>query len=258
LTLARPSPLDQGAGRAADAAWAAIVAAASDAYRCTDGHAARFARSKLGRDRVFRHLLEQGLIAPEATVLDIGCGQGLLASLLCAAGDAAGSGRWPPTWAAAPIGAKVVGFDRSERDIARAASMTTRAATFVLGDMRRAAFPPCDVAVFFDTLHYITIDEQDDVLGRVRRALRPGGRILLRVGDTSARLRYRVGVWIDRSTSLLRGGGFGCLHGRPLSAWTAALAGLGLDVQSCSMNGRPPFANLLIVARSADTPAERS
>ena len=158
-------PWGKSADRGADAAWAAIVAAASDAYRCTDGHAVRFARSKLGRDRVFRHLLEQGLIAPKATVLDIGCGQGLLASLLRAAGDAAGSGRWPPTWAAAPVGAKVIGVDRSARDIARAASMTSRAATFVLGDMRRATFPPCDVAVFFDTLHYITIDEQDDVLG---------------------------------------------------------------------------------------------
>jgi SAM-dependent methyltransferase len=143
----------------------------------------------------------------------------------------------------------VIGFDMQARDIARAASITDRAATFVLGDMRRATFPCCDVAVFFDTLHYIAIDEQDDVLRRVRRALRPGGGILLRVGDTSARLRYRFGLWIDRFTTLLHGGGFGCLHGRPLLAWTATLAGLGLDVQSCSMNGRAPFANRLLVAR---------
>ena len=37
------------------------------------------------RDPVFRHLLERGLIAPGARVVDIGCGQGLLASLLGAA-----------------------------------------------------------------------------------------------------------------------------------------------------------------------------
>ena len=246
--LRRPRP-GKSADMGADAAWASIVATASDAYRRADAHAGRFARAKLGRDRVFRYLLEQGLIEPGAKVLDIGCGQGLLTSLLCAAGDAARSGRWPPTWAAAPVNAKVIGFDRQARDIARAASITDHAATFVLGDMRRATFPRCDVAVFFDTLHYIAIDEQDDVLRRVRRALCPGGVILLRVGDTSARLRYRFGLWIDRFTSLLHGGGFGCLHGRPLSAWTATLLGLGLDVQSCSMNGRGPFANRLIVAR---------
>lgn len=239
-----------GADNDADLAWASIVAAASNAYRCTDGHAFRFARSKLRRDRVFRHLLEQGLIEPKAKVLDIGCGQGLLATLLWAAGDAARAGRWPATWPAAPLDVKVIGFDMLSHDIARAASTTDRAATFVQGDMRHAAFPPCDVAVFFDTLHYIASDEQDEVLRRARLALRPGGVMLLRVGDTSARLRHRLGLWIDRFTSLLHGGGFGRLHGRPLSAWTQTLTGLGFDVQSCAMNGRAPFANRLLVARS--------
>jgi SAM-dependent methyltransferase len=245
----------------ADQAWASIVAAASNAYRHTDGHAFRFARSKLARDRVFRHLLEQGLIEPEAVVLDIGCGQGLLATLLWAAGDAARAGRWPATWPAAPIDAKVIGFDMLSHDIARAASITDRSATFVQADMRHATFPPCDVAVFFDTLHYIAIDEQDEVLRRVRLALRPGGVVLLRVGDTSARLRHRLGLWIDRFTSLLHGGGFGRLHGRSLSAWTQTLTGLGFDVQSCAMNGRPPFANRLLVARlprGIDTAGEQS
>ena len=143
----------------------------------------------------------------------------------------------------------MIGLDIQSHDIARAASITDRAATFVLGDMRRATFPRCNVAVFFDTLHYIAIDEQDDVLRRVRMALCPGGVKLLRVGDTSARLRYRFGMWIDRFTRWLHGGGLGRLHWRPISAWTATLAGLGLDVQSCSMNGRASFANRLLVAR---------
>ncbi|WP_280155515.1 class I SAM-dependent methyltransferase [Piscinibacter sp. XHJ-5] len=255
LDLQAPGEASSGLrslGRAdprADAAWRSMVAAASQAYRRTDGHASRFARSKLRRDRVFRHVLEQGLIEPGATVLDIGCGQGLLASLLRAAGDAARSGRWPATWAAPPVGATLIGFDVRSRDIARAASMMDPAATFILDDMRGASFPGCDVAVFFDTLHYIAIDEQDEVLRRVRGALRPGGVVLLRVGDTSASLRYRLGVEIDRVTRWLLGGGYASLHGRTLPAWTASLSGLGFDVHSCPMNGRPPFANRLLVAR---------
>jgi hypothetical protein len=52
-------------------------------------------------------------------------------------------------------------------------------------------------------------------------------------------------------TMLLHGGGFGRLTGRPLAGWRATLEGLGLAVESMPMNGRPPFANLLIVARYA-------
>jgi len=44
---------------------------------------------------VFRHVVEQGLIPPRARVLDIGCGQGLLASLLHACASQQVQRRWP-------------------------------------------------------------------------------------------------------------------------------------------------------------------
>ncbi|HEX6364463.1 MAG TPA: class I SAM-dependent methyltransferase [Albitalea sp.] len=232
-----------------DALWSSIVDAASDAYRHADAHARRFARAKLAHDSVFRHVLEQGLVPPGAHVLDVGCGQGLLASLLGAAGAIAAAGRWPARWAPPPVGAHVTGFDLLPLDLARATSANGRVATFIHGDMRRFTPPPCDVAVFFDTLHYIALDEQDEVLARVRRALRPGGAMLLRVGDAGEPLRFRLGLWIDRVTMLLHGGGFGPLQGRALAQWTATLASLGLEVESRPMNGRPPFANRLIVGR---------
>lgn len=232
--------------------WARIVAAASGVYRHADGYALRFARSKLRHDRVFRHVLEHGLIAPGAHVIDVGCGQGLLASLLCAAQQAARRGEWPVSWAAAPAGATVLGIDRRTRDLERAAFIDEPAARFARADMRSAAFPSCDVAVFLDSLHYIEPAQQDAVLARVRAVLRPGGVLLLRVHDSSARLRLRFGLAVDRLTMGLRGGGFAPLHGRPLAQWEAALRALGLDVQSLPMNGRFPFANRLLVARRSD------
>ena len=235
----------------ADDFWKSLVAAASDPYRKADAHAHRFARAKLGGDRVFRYVVERGLIAPGARVVDMGCGQGLLASLLGAAGAASDGGRWPAAWAGAPQRAHVTGIDLSTHDLARAVTALDDAAVFVHADMRSFDIPPCDVVVFFDTLHYIGNAEQDEVLARARAALRPGGTLLLRVNDAAATGRFALGLWIDRFTMLLHGGGFGRLAGRPLAGWRASLERLGFQVESLQMNGRPPFANLLLVARLA-------
>ena len=82
--------------------WDELLDAASEPYRRSGTFAWRFARGKLGLDPVFRHMLATGLIPPNARVLDIGCGQGLLASLMQACSRFAHQGRWPQDWATAP------------------------------------------------------------------------------------------------------------------------------------------------------------
>ena len=69
------------------------IDAASAPYRRVGRFAWHFARGKLGMDPVFRYLLRHGLIRPGARVLDIGCGQGLLASLVHAACSVAAAWR---------------------------------------------------------------------------------------------------------------------------------------------------------------------
>ena len=239
--------------------WPALLDAASAPYRRAGRFAWRFARGKLGMDPVFRYLLRTGMIAPNARVLDIGCGQGLLASLLreCAALHA--RGHWPHGWAAAPAGARVTGIEMMPRDVQRARdALGVDVAEFICGDMRSTPFPEVDTVVILDVLHYITVPEQDEVLARVRRALPAGGRLLLRIGDAASRRGFRASQWVDAVVTFVRGHRITPQYGRTLAQWIARLESLGFDVQSEPMSQGTPFANVLLVARVRQpTRAER-
>ena len=150
--------------------WQQLLLAAAAPYRSAGRFAWHFARGKLGWDPVFKHVLRAGLIAPGARILDIGCGQGLLASLLRASQALAERGTWPNHWAHAPRGAHVTGIELMSRDVARAQAAMGGSADFICGDMRKVDFPAVDVVVILDVLHYITVPEQDQVLARVREA----------------------------------------------------------------------------------------
>jgi SAM-dependent methyltransferase len=230
-------------------AWTALVESASAPYRPAGRYAWHFARAKLRADPVFAHLLRQGLIAPRARVLDLGCGQGLLASLLRAAGRVARQGLWPAGWAQAPLDVRVTGIELVQRDVARANAALGGDATFVCADMREAAFPPSDAVVLLDALHYMAPAHQDRVLARARAALGEGGAIVLRVGDATARRVFAISRGIDRLVMGLRGGGWAPIAGRPAAQWTETLRGLGFDVESLPMGAGITHANVLLVGR---------
>lgn len=234
--------------------WSALVLAASEPYRQADHFAWRFARGKLGFDPVFRQMLSQGLIPPHARVLDIGCGQGLLASLLRACTAFAQQGRWPSGWAAAPAAARVTGIELMPREVQRAQASLGNAAEFICGDMRHTPFPAADTVVMLDVLHYISLQEQSDVLVRAHRALPAGGLLLLRVSDAAAKRRFRFTQWIDWTVARLRGHRGLPRSGRSLPQWVTHLESLGFDVRSQPMSEGTPFANVLLIATVRHTP----
>jgi SAM-dependent methyltransferase len=244
--------------RDAVAAWRSLVSDASAPYRRSGRFAWHFARGKLRWDPVFGHLLARGVFAPRARVLDIGCGQALLASLLAAAGAAAREGRWPSGWAAPPLDVEVRGIELHARDVARAHAALGAAARVACADMRSAALPSTDTVVLLDVLHYVSEAEQDALLARVRAALPAGGTLVLRVGDASARRGFAASRWVDGAVAFARGKGVVPIVGRTLAAWRAHLEALGFSVTSEPMRSGTPFANVLLVGTLAGARACRS
>ncbi|MEO7115008.1 MAG: class I SAM-dependent methyltransferase [Caldimonas sp.] len=239
------------------ATWSTLVEAASAPYQRSGRFAWHFARGKLSRDPVFSHLIARGLIAPRSRVLDIGCGQGLLASVVRAAASVASQGRWPSDWAQPPVDVRVAGIEVLARDVARARAALGDDAELVCADMRTAAFADADTVVLLDVLHYLSIAEQDAVLARVRAALPEGGRLVLRVGDAASRGRFEASGWVDRLVTLARGQGFRKTAGRTLASWRERLRELGFAIESEPMNMGTPFANVLLIGTvvTSGTPA---
>lgn len=237
-----------------DAAWQRVYTAACAPYRQHSQWAYRWARGKLARDPVFRGMLERGDLGSLPRVVDIGCGQGLIAALLhaCTRADAA---HWPAPWPPAPAARAYTGIELMQRDADRAQAALhglPLGPRFICGDMCSTPLPACDLVVILDVLHYVDHAAQTGLLQRVRDALLRSagpGRLLLRVGDAAAARRFAVSQWVDRVVTLARGHRVAPTWGRPLAEWQSLLAGLGFaGVHAVPMSQGTPFANVLLVA----------
>lgn len=218
-------------------------------YASAGRFAMHFARGKLGAERVLGEFLARGLIPRGAQILDLGCGQGLLAAWLLAAADCHRSGRWCAGWPPPPVDWRYRGIEQSPPEVRRARAALGAAAQVDAGDLRRSDYGVADVVVLLDVLHYMPRADQQGVLQKVRAALSAGGVLLLRIGDAGGGLRFRLSTWIDQFVAFARGRGWNGLHCRAVPEWLALLAGIGFDTDAIPMSEHTPFANVLLVAR---------
>lgn len=235
-------------------ALSALVSTASAYYRGAGLFARQFARGKLGRDPVFAAILAHGLLAGSRSLLDLGCGQALLATWLLAAQRChAAQGRWPSSWPAPPALAAYRGVEINPREAARARHALrgdgAPSLQIVEDDIRNVDYGTADAAVILDVLHYIDHSAQETVLQRVGSALPRGGLLLLRVGDRAAGLRTLYSHAVDGSVALARRGHWPRLQYRPLPDWQALLCRCGFGCSALPMSQGTLFANVLFVGR---------
>lgn len=227
-----------------------LLDAASEPYRNAGRFAYYFARGKLRADPVYRAILELGLLRGRSRVLDLGCGQGLLAAWLRAAEHCYERGTWPWGWPPAPRTLSTRGIELMARDVERARRALGSASEVSQADIRSASFGAVDAVVILDVLHYLDPQAQLEVLRRVRAALPTRGLLLLRVGDAGAGLRFRYGQWSDKLVMLLRGHFIVTQHCRSTIQWRMLLRECGFDSEAKPMSQGTPFANVLLIAHA--------
>jgi SAM-dependent methyltransferase len=228
-----------------------LLDGASAPYRAAGRFAYHFARAKLAHDPVFEAILAHGLLARRTRILDLGCGQGLLAALLLAARAASDAGAWPAHWPPPRQASVVRGIELIDRSVRRAQRALGCRAEFVAGDVRRMDFGSADGIVILDVLHYLEYAEQRAILQRAHRALLGEGVLLLRVGDAAGGVGFALGKFVDRMTLLAAGSGIKRLYCRSASEWRTLLSATGFDTEFIPMSAGTPFANMLIVAKPA-------
>jgi SAM-dependent methyltransferase len=232
-------------------AFAALVARAADRYVSTSITAWEFARAKLQRDPVYRAVLCGGWLTSGDTLVDIGCGQGLMLALL--AEGAARAGSWND--APAPRFRRLIGVETRTR-VARLARIALESDAIVVNaDARTLDLEPCDTLLLFDVLHMMTPHDQDVFLARVATGLRPGGTILIREADAGSGWRFTFVAIGNRLKALALGRWRQRFHFRTAAAWTECFAQHGFATTVRDMGAGTPFGNVLFSLSAVDNRA---
>jgi SAM-dependent methyltransferase len=226
-----------------------LVERAAQPYRKAGRFAWRFALGKLAGDQVFGILLSRALIPAPCRILDLGCGQGLLAAWLGAARTCYGQGEWPASWPPAPEVVGYRGIELAAADLGWGQAALGTSVQLEQGDIRKAEFGQADLVVIMDVLHYLSFADQEAILGRAHDALPIGGLLLTRVGDADAGFPFQLSKWIDYLVAFLRWGRTEPLRCRALPAWCDLLRRCGFSVETQPMSGTRAFANALLIAK---------
>jgi 1-acyl-sn-glycerol-3-phosphate acyltransferase len=201
-------------------------------YRYQGIYVEQFVKWKMKLDPFFLKL--DGVVPRQAHVLDLGCGYGMASHWLAA--FAATRTFWG------------VDYDERKTRVAQRSAAENARVKFTQGDLLECELPAGDAALLFDVLHYWTPDKQQLILTKVRQALRPNGRLILRDGARSETVAHRkVHRWEEFATRMGMNRTKEGLHFQTLAEMEAMLQRAGFsrwELQSNAGND----SNVMLVA----------
>ena len=205
-----------------------------------------FASGKLRIDPIYVEILRQGLLPRSGRILDLGCGQAITLSAIRSAQDRYRRGDFPSSWRSPPADVELVGFDVGRRQVQIAREALSGEARIEEVDLRTVELPPCRAVLVFDALHYLSSNEQDTLLHKIREAVEVGGTLLLREADADGGRGFDAVRWSERLRATLRGAGRQAFHYRSAASWVERIQSLGFETRVQGMGGRTPFKNVLV------------
>lgn len=228
-----------------------VLDAAAERFLMAGISAWEFASAKLRMDPVYYTILRDGVLPDHGSLLDLGCGQGLMLALVASARDLATSDVWPPDWPRPPRSLRLRGLELRERVARRARVALGGDAEIDTCDAREAALGVCDVVLALDVLHMLPAEAQEQMLDRIVTALVPGGLLVLREADAAGGWRFRVVRWTNWLRAVAEGKPGRRFHFRSAAEWNRLLAARGFEVtpaRSTSGTTRG-LANFLVYGR---------
>lgn len=164
------------------------------------------------------------LVPRNATIMDVGCSYGQMSFML---------GLLSPE-------RQILGvdYDNEKIKIAQHSFLSKKTNTsFKCADMRTLDIPNVDVVLFNDSLHYVDIESQRQVLVRAFDALNVGGMVIVRDGDSSIKEGHdkikQTEVWSTRIIKFNKTSESLCFVS---SDWMRAIAtenGMNIKVRRC-------------------------
>jgi 1-acyl-sn-glycerol-3-phosphate acyltransferase len=201
-------------------------------YRYQGKYVEEFVRWKMKLDPVFLAL--DSVVPRRAHVLDLGCGYGMATHWLATFTDTR------TFWG--------LDYDEDKIRVAQRSAPDHPRIEFTQGDLLTAAYPPGDVVLLLDVLHYWTAEKQLLILTKARQALRPGGRLVLRDGARSDTVAHRkVQRWEEFATRLGLNRTQEGLHFQTLAELEAMLRRAGFARWE-SRSGAGNGSNVMLVA----------
>ncbi|MCJ0826536.1 class I SAM-dependent methyltransferase [Luteimonas sp. 50] len=194
-----------------------------------------YARAKLGSDPLYPSMVD-ALSGSHAPLLDLGCGIGLFAHALRAAG----------------VALPYRGVDNDAGKIAQARRAAGSAGLadveFDCMDLATGLPPHRGSVALLDVLQFVPAQAQDGILDAAIAMLVPGARLLLRTGLDDGSARARTTRRIDALSRLMGWMNAGPQRYPDADALRARFEAAGLRCEFTPLYGNTPFNNWRVVA----------